>query len=149
VSPFPIDPARATGPMRLVLSAYPSRDAARRAVRGALTRRLAACASVIPADSEFWWKGRLESAAESLVLFKTVPKRVGHLVRFLQESHPYDVPEVAEVDVPRVNTGYLDYLSHTLDPNAVPPRARRSGARRGRGAPAPGRTRAPRRRPSR
>jgi periplasmic divalent cation tolerance protein len=144
VTPFPVEPARASGPMRFVISAYPSRDAALAAVEGALTRRLAACASTHAADSRFWWNGELESASESVVVFKTVPKRVGALLRYLKESHPYEVPEIVEVDVPRVDPGYLAYLARTLDASAleVPsgPRPRRRGALRARGARHPGRT---------
>ncbi|MGP8078609.1 MAG: divalent-cation tolerance protein CutA [Thermoplasmata archaeon] len=153
MTPFPVEPARAMGPMRLVVSAYPSPDAALAAVEGALARRLAAGASTQPADSRYWWNGRLESASESVVVFKTVPKRVGALFRYLRENHPYEAPEILEIDVPRVDPGYLTYLGRTLDAYAleVPagPRPTRPGARRARGARTPARTRATHRRPSR
>ncbi|MFY9717729.1 MAG: divalent-cation tolerance protein CutA [Thermoplasmata archaeon] len=153
MTPFPIEPARAMGPMRIVVSAYPSREAALGAVDAALGRRLAACASLTAADSRFWWNGSIENASETLVIFKTVPKRVGALFKFLREDHPYDVPEIIELDVPRVDPGYLAYLGRTLDASSleVPsgPRPRRRGAPRARGAPPLGRTRAPHRRPSR
>jgi hypothetical protein len=62
-------------------------------------------------------------------------------------NHPYDVPEVAELDVPRVGGAYLRYLAVTLDPASPPPPlgggATRRGARRARGARSPRRTRAP------
>lgn len=145
MSPFPSDPEWAVGPMRLVLTTYPDRARASTAVREAVGRRLAACGSVLAVDSQYWWKGKLRSEPEALVLFKTVPKRVGALFRFLEEHHPYDVPEIVELDVPRSSTGYLAYLTETLDRASVRPgggsRLTRSGGRRARGAPAPGRTR--------
>ena len=145
MSPFPEDPVRARGPMRFVVSTYPSPGAAVSAIEACLARRLAACGSQLPVESRYWWGGHLETATETLVLFKTVPKRVGALLRWLKENHPYEVPEIAEVDVPRADPGYLTYLSRTLDRAAlaVPPkrRATRRAARRSRGAPAPGRTR--------
>jgi periplasmic divalent cation tolerance protein len=153
VTPFPIEAARAMGPMRLVISSYPSLDAARAAIDGALAQRLAACASAHAVDSRYWWNDKIEDASETLVVFKTVPKRVGALFRYLREHHPYDLPEIIEVDVPRVDPGYLAYLGRTLDAHAleVPsgPRPRRRGAPRARGAPPPGRTQAPHRRLSR
>jgi periplasmic divalent cation tolerance protein len=153
MSPYPLDPAEARGPMRLVLTSYPSRDDALRAVDAVLARRLAACANLVPIDSRYWWKDRVESTGETLVLFKTVPKRVGALFRLLKETHPYAVPEVVEIDVPRAEPGYLRYLAATLDPDAPPPPLGggtiRPAAPRGRGARAPGRTRAPHRRRSR
>jgi periplasmic divalent cation tolerance protein len=153
VSPYPPDPVRAVGPMRIVMTAFPHREAALSAARGALERRLAACANLLPADSRFVWRGRIESATEVVVLFKTVPKRVGALFAFLETVHPYDVPELVELDVPRVGSAYLTYLARVLDASALSPplasRARRPGARRGPGARVPRRTRAPRRRRSR
>ena len=145
MSPYPLDPVRAVGPMRLVLTSYPTREAGVAAARGAVERRLAACAQLLAAESRFWWRGRVETATESLVLFKTVPKRVGALFGFLKATHPYEVPEIVEVDVPRVEPGFLRYLATTLDASAIAPPARavtRRGGPRARAARRPPRTRA-------
>lgn len=152
MSPYPFEPSRALGPMRLVLTTYPSREAALPVVESVLRAGLAACANIVPVHSRYSWKGRLESADESLVLFKTAPKRVGALFRHLETTHPYDVPEIAELDVPRVGGAYLRYLTETLDSGSPPPPreggATRRGARRAREARSPARIRAPRRRRS-
>ena len=145
MSPTPDDAGGARGPMRIVLTTYPSRERALTAVAGALSRRLAACGSVLPVDSRYWWRGRVQSEKEALVLFKTVPKRVGALFRYLEESHPYSVPEIVELDVPRAAPAYLAYLTGTLDLGSVPAspglRPRRRGARRVPAVRVPGRIR--------
>lgn len=156
MSPYPMDPVDATGPMRLVLVAAPRGPVSAALARGALKARLAACVSTVDIDSEYWWKGDLERAAEALLVFKTVPKRVGALFRYLAAHHPYEVPEILELDVPRIHEPYLRYLAATID-TAAPPlplgggRARtvptRRGSRRGPGARGPARTRARPRRP--
>ena len=150
MSPYPPDPVDATGPMRLVLVAAPA-PVAPRLARGAIARRLAACVQALDIRSTYWWQGRVEDAQEVLLVYKTVAKRVGALFRYLATAHPYEVPEILELDVPRVNPPYLRYLAGAIDPDAPPlplgggPVAvRRSGSRRGRGARPPGRTRAPR-----
>jgi periplasmic divalent cation tolerance protein len=152
VSPYALDPIRAVGPVRLVLSTYPSRESALAAVTSAVEQRLAACGNVVPAESRYLWRGRVEAHAEALVLFKTVPKKVGALLEFLGTTHPYDVPEIVELDVPRVDDRYLRYLSRTLDPDPAPPPLggglRRPGGPQARGARAPRRTRGPPRRRS-
>ena len=145
MSPLPVEPAGATGPMRLVLSAYPSAAAADRAVRGVLDRRLAACASSLAQRSTFLWRGRRETASETLVIFKTAPKTVGALFGYLARTHPYDVPEVVELDVARAEPRYLAWLAGIVDPTSAagaPAPSRRRGGPRGRGARAPGRARA-------
>ena len=153
MSPYPLEPIRSVGPMRLVLTTYPTREAALSATTGAVERRLAACGNLIDADSRYRWRGKVVAAHEVLVVFKTVPKRVGALFRYLKETHPYEVPEIAEIDVPRVDPGYLRYLATTIDSAAPPPplgggTMRRAG-RRGPAVRGPARTRARHRRPSR
>ncbi len=138
--------------MRLVLSAYPNPEAAWTAVDDALERRLCACASVLPQESRYWWKGKVESAREVLVVFKTAPKTVGALLLRLKASHPYNVPEIAELNVERAEPVYLRWLAETLDPSSLgpgAPRSTRRGGRRGPAARAPGRTLGRRRLPSR
>lgn len=152
MSPYPADPEWASGPMRLVLTTYPDRAVALAAIGGAVDRRLAACGSVIPVESRYLWKGAVETQSEGLVIFKTVPKRVGALFRYIEEGHPYDVPEIVEIDVPRVVPGYLAYLVASLDASSgpsVPGPVKRPAGRRARGGRAPGRTREPPRRRSR
>jgi periplasmic divalent cation tolerance protein len=152
VSPYALDPIRAVGPVRLVLSTFPSRDAALTAVTTAVERRLAACGNVVPIESRYLRHGRVESQSEALVVFKTIPKKVGALFEFLGTTHPYELPEIIEVDVPRVDPRYLRYLSQTLDRDPAPPPLggglRRREGPRARGAPTPRRTRGPRHRRS-
>jgi periplasmic divalent cation tolerance protein len=150
MTPYPMDPTEAVGPMRLVLCAFPDRAAAERVSRVALERRLAACANLWPISSRYWWKGMIESTDEVLVIYKTAPKRVGALFEHLASSHPYDVPEIVEIDVGRVHRPYLAYLAGTIDPDAPPPplgggdpHPRRSAGPRARAVRPPGRTRAP------
>ena len=156
MTPYPVEPAEARGPMRIVACAFPSEAEAVRVSRRVLEERFAACAQRLSVRSSYWWRGRIEGSEESLVLFKTLPKHVGSLFRRLRSLHPYEVPEIVEIDVPRVNAGYLAYLFETLgggpppfplDDGSRP--VRRSGARRGPAARSPRRTPARPPRPSR
>lgn len=118
----------AAGPMRLILTAAPA-GAARRLVREALSRHLAACVNSAPVASTYWWQGKVERATERLLIFKTTPGSASALVDFLQRNHPYDVPEVAELDVAKLNEPYRRYLTATLG-SASRSRARRRPPRR-------------------
>ena len=155
MTPFPIEPADARGPVRVVLTTYPSLEVAQAEADRIVGQRLAACAHLFPVRSRYWWKGRVERAEEFTVVYKTAPKRVGALFRAIARGHPYEVPEIVELDVPRVHPPYLDWLLGEVAP--VP----RSGERRrplgltrpegprGPGVPRPGRRRALHPRPSR
>ena len=149
------EPSGANGPMRVVLTALADPGPVAEIVREALDLHLAACASAFPVTSRFWWGGRVEESREVLVLFKTTPKKVGALFRFLERRHPYEVPEIVELDVARAHSPYVRYLVQTLEGSSPPtPRGgpaarqpRHPGSRRARRAHHPGRTRGRRHRP--
>ena len=105
--------------MALVLTTTASRSQANRLIEDALRLRLAACAITWPVDSRYWWKGRRERAREFAVLFKTTRTGVRSLMDRLSKKHPYEVPEIAQVDVRRVSPPYLKWLeTETTTPRA-------------------------------
>lgn len=82
--------------MVVVLCTVPdSLDQAELLASKMVERRLAACVNLIPqVRSLFRWDGAVAREAELLMMIKTTEEMVVHLTSFLQEHHPYDVPEV-------------------------------------------------------
>lgn len=79
----------------LLLTTVPDADAAERLASGALAARLAACVTRLGAvHSQYHWQGKLESAEEIQLLFKTSAARAAELEQFIQTHHPYDTPEI-------------------------------------------------------
>lgn len=73
--------------------------------------RLAACANSVPAVSSiYWWKGRVESAEESLLIIKTRRSLLAKLTAFIKKIHPYDVPEVIALPILKGNAPYLRWI---------------------------------------
>lgn len=147
----PLDPTGAEHRVRIVYCAVPDRATAERLAGLAVERRLAACANRWPIRSVYWWRGRVERTTEEALLFKTSPKKVGALFRFLVREHPYDVPDILELKAPRVHEPYVRWLLDAIDPDSwelaeAVPAVRPRGSPRGRAAPSRRRTRAPRRR---
>src|SRR5688572_23217086 len=78
----------------LVLVTAPDQKVARELARGALTEKLVACANLLPGvESHYWWQGKIDSAAEVLVVFKTTRSQLAALEKFVLATHPYDTPE--------------------------------------------------------
>lgn len=117
--------------MRLVLTTLPTEGAAQRMGRDLVNRRLAACVSTLPLRSTYWWKGRVESARETLALFKTTDARSRTLVQEIRALHPYEVPEVLVLRPADVNPDYLVWLEKSLS------RVPLKGSRRARAVRAP------------
>lgn len=114
-------PARRTGSLRsakgffLVLSTVSSEREARRLARRLVQAREAACVNVVPRlQSHYWWKGRVESAREALLLIKTTAGRLPSLVRRLHRWHSYEVPELLVLSLRSGSRGYLDWLNASV-----------------------------------
>jgi periplasmic divalent cation tolerance protein len=104
-------------PFRLVLVTAPDMTIARRLARAALASRLAACANLIPRlQSHYWWRGKIESAAEVLILFKTRAGRLRELERLILARHPYDTPEFLVLQLTAGTPRYLAWLARETRP---------------------------------
>lgn len=79
----------------LVLTTVPDPETAKKLAENALAARLAACVTQLGGvQSSYHWQGKIESAEEIQLLFKTGVARVHELEQFIQAQHPYDVPEI-------------------------------------------------------
>jgi periplasmic divalent cation tolerance protein len=79
----------------LLLTTVPDAETARKLATGALQARLAACVTELGmVHSSYHWQGRIESASEIQMLFKTSAARALELEQFLLKHHPYETPEI-------------------------------------------------------
>jgi periplasmic divalent cation tolerance protein len=144
VSAPPLDPSGDDRRLRVVYTAVPNAEIARILSQRSVELGLAGCASFWPISSTYRWKGSLETAEEQALLFKTSPKKLGKLFRYIAQKHPYEVPDIFEIRVPRVHEPYLEWLLGSIDPGSIEGAVRRNVSRRGsqraRGAPARRRT---------
>ena len=86
----------------VVLCTVPDEAAAERLARGLVEERLAACLK-----SFYRWQGNIEAQGEIQLLIKTHADRFDELAAWLQQGHPYDVPEIIALPAERVSDGYL------------------------------------------
>ena len=95
----------------VVLVTCPS-DSAERIAIEVLRLRLAACANIIQrVRSRYWWKGKLDSAEESLLLIKTRKEHFEKLERTIRRIHPYEVPEIIGLRVVKGSRPYLGWIT--------------------------------------
>ena len=73
-------------------------------------KKLAACVNIMKISSVYSWKGKIENQPEYLALFKTTKKNQLVLKKELRKLHPYDIPEIAEINVDSINQAYLKWL---------------------------------------
>ena len=76
-----------------------------------LEQRKAACVNIVPrVSSRFWWRGKLDSAEESLLIVKTRASLLDEVVSLVKEAHSYDVAEVIALPIVGGNKDYLDWM---------------------------------------
>jgi periplasmic divalent cation tolerance protein len=97
-----------------------SQDDAEEMAEEVLRLRLAACVNILGnVRSRYRWKGRLESADESLLLIKTRTELFGKLAHAIKRVHRYEVPETIELRIARGNKAYLDWIGEETRTAAV------------------------------
>jgi periplasmic divalent cation tolerance protein len=76
-----------------------------------LESRAAACVQVFgPVQSKYWWKGRIEEAAEWLCMIKARSADYERIEGLISEVHSYDVPEILAFPVQQGSRRYLEWL---------------------------------------
>jgi len=96
----------------VVLVTAPDVKTARALSKGALRARLAACANLVPRiESHYWWRNKMESSPEILILFKTQKSKLASLERYILTKHPYETPEFLALPLTAGSQKYLGWLA--------------------------------------
>ncbi|XP_003385434.2 PREDICTED: uncharacterized protein LOC100640743 [Amphimedon queenslandica] len=89
----------------------PSMEVARDLSRNILRSRLAACVNIIPQITSIYeWEGELQEDSEFLMVVKTSKDQISSLTSFIEQNHPYDVPEVISTEINHGSKKYLDWV---------------------------------------
>jgi periplasmic divalent cation tolerance protein len=96
----------------IVLVTAPDLKTARALAKAALSAHLIACANLVPKiESHYWWRGKIESGAEVLLVLKTQKVKLAALEKLLLAGHPYDTPEFLVLPVSAGSKKYLGWLA--------------------------------------
>ncbi len=100
---------------RVVLTTAASPEEAERLGRALVEEGLAACATLLPgARSIYRWEGKVEEAAEVVLLMKTDAAHLAALEARLHALHSYETPEFLALPVAWGSRGYLEWLAGSL-----------------------------------
>ncbi|MDE1828994.1 MAG: divalent-cation tolerance protein CutA [Thaumarchaeota archaeon] len=94
----------------VIVSTYPDKKSISKISNTVVNKRLAACVNYTKINSVYTWKGKTENTEELLALFKTTAKAKKLLKEEIEKTHPYQVPEIVELEMNSVNMSYQNWL---------------------------------------
>lgn len=97
--------------IRLIHSTFESRENARQLAGELLDEKLVACVNLgNEVISLYTWKNQRETSEEVPFLAKTDRENLNPAINYIQNSHPYDCPEILVTKVEQANKDYEDWV---------------------------------------
>ena len=94
----------------IIVSTYPNKKSISKISNDLIKNKIIACVNISKIDSIYSWNGKIQNLPEYVAIFKTTSKNKTKLKKIIAETHPYDVPEIAQIDVASINKSYLNWL---------------------------------------
>lgn len=96
---------------QIVFCNCPDDQVAQQLAAGLVQQGLAACVNILPGvRSVYRWEGRVEQAEEVSLLIKTTDTNYPAVEQFIQQQHPYEVPEIIACSVTAGLPAYTEWL---------------------------------------
>ena len=94
----------------LIISTYPNKKSILKIANDLVKTKIIACVNISKINSVYSWNGKIQNSSEYIAIFKTITKNKTKLKKTIAETHPYTVPEIAEIDITSINKSYLNWL---------------------------------------
>lgn len=95
----------------IILTTFPTMEAAEDFARLLISNKLAACVNVLPAMvSIYEWQGKLERGTEHQLVIKTTRRRFADIEQRLKNSHSYELPELLMLSAVSGSNEYLNWI---------------------------------------
>jgi periplasmic divalent cation tolerance protein len=92
----------------IVLTTCDDRAIAKSIARALVEKRLAACVQILPIESVYTWDGKIEEAAEFLLVCKIKKSDYADAAAEIRAMHTYETPEIVQIPI---EAGSADYLA--------------------------------------
>jgi periplasmic divalent cation tolerance protein len=92
---------------RLVFVTAAGIEQARHLTQVILEKHLAACVNLVPGvESHYWWKEKLETSVEVLLIIKSSAEQFEALRELIRLKHSYDCPEIVAIAPDLISPDY-------------------------------------------
>lgn len=95
----------------MVFTSVKEAEEARKIAKSLVKRRLAACVNILPEiESHYWWKDKLETGKEVMLIIKTRESLLPELTKSVKKIHSYSLPEILAVPITGGSRDYLEWM---------------------------------------
>ncbi len=99
----------------LVLTTFPDIDTAEQLAKEIVQAKLAACVNILPqGQSVYFWENELCVEKEHVGIIKTMENQYPQLESFLQNNHPYELPEIIATLITKGSDKYLTWIEQYI-----------------------------------
>lgn len=96
----------------LVITHCPDEESANAIALAVIEAKLAACVNILPrVQSIYRWQGKIESATEIPLFFKSTAALYPALEKVISALHPHEVPEIIALPVAQGLPAYLNWVA--------------------------------------
>jgi periplasmic divalent cation tolerance protein len=100
---------------RVILVTAANKKEARRIAKALINNKLAACVNIISeVESLFYWKGKIDSAKETLLIIKSRKEKVPKIIKLVKSIHSYEIPEIISLPIAAGCRLYLKWIDESL-----------------------------------
>jgi periplasmic divalent cation tolerance protein len=101
----------------IIISTFPDEKTAISVAERLINKKLCACVNLTKVRSLYTWNNKLEDHEEYLALFKSTSSTSDELKSNIERAHPYEVPEIVELKMNKVSSGYMSWLAESTNKN--------------------------------
>jgi len=99
----------------LILITCSNKTEAKKISNYLVKNKLAACVNIIyNIESSYWWKNKIETSKECLLIVKTLNTLVNKLIKEVKKIHTYTVPEIISLSITKGNKDYFNWIKDSL-----------------------------------
>ena len=96
----------------LVITNCPDEQSANTIALAVVEAKLAACVNILPrVQSVYRWQGKVESASEIPLFFKSTAASYPALETRIRQLHPYELPEIIALPISHGLPAYLNWVA--------------------------------------
>lgn len=96
--------------MILIFVSFENKRDAEKVAYYLIDNKLAACVSIVPVQSFYYWKRKKMSLKEYEAIIKTKKEKFDTIEKAIKELLQYEIPQLIAIEVSKVNKDYLNWL---------------------------------------